>query len=313
MIEIRRYTEAQQSVWNQFVASSKQGTFLFDRRYMDYHADRFIDHSLLVYRQGRLFALMPGNGQGDVYYSHQGLTYGGLLTDAKATAETVCEVFEALGDYLRKSGFRRVVYKPVPHIYHRLPAEEDLYALFLRCHARLIERDASSAISFSDLLPFAESRRSGLRKAKNNELEVCESDDIETFWEILTDRLSARYNASPVHTAAEMKLLKSRFPEQIRLMMVYGCASEPLGGTILYLTSQVVHTQYIAATDKGRSMGALDLLFHHLLTESVLPQRYFDFGTSAIGDSCEVNPALIFQKQGFGGRTICYDIYEWEL
>ena len=41
MFEIKRYTPEQADEWNQFVAASKNGTFLFDRRYMDYHADRF--------------------------------------------------------------------------------------------------------------------------------------------------------------------------------------------------------------------------------------------------------------------------------
>ena len=54
MFEIRRYTADRADEWNLFVAASKNGTFLFDRRFMDYHSDRFRDHSLMVYRDGRL-------------------------------------------------------------------------------------------------------------------------------------------------------------------------------------------------------------------------------------------------------------------
>ena len=49
-MDIRRYTPEKADEWNRFVAQSKNGTFLFDRRYMDYHADRFQDHSLMFYR-----------------------------------------------------------------------------------------------------------------------------------------------------------------------------------------------------------------------------------------------------------------------
>ena len=312
MIDVVRYTAAKADEWNDFVARSKQGTFLHDRRYMDYHADRFRDHSLLVYRKSRLFALLPANAVDDTLYSHQGLTYGGLLTDDKAVAETVCEAFVAINDYLRNIGFRHVVYKSVPHIYHRMPAEEDLYALFLRCHASLLERHASSTIALACRPKFTESRRSGLRKAMAAGVTVSISTDVDAFWRILSDNLATKYDARPVHTVEEMKLLMTRFPDAIRLYMAYR-DSEPLGGTLLYITPQVVHTQYISASADGKQVGALDLLFHHLLNEAPFTQPYFDFGTSAQDDTNGVNSQLIFQKQGFGARATCYDTYEWTL
>ena len=132
--------------WNLFVAASKNGTFLFDRHFMDYHSDRFCDHSLLVYRDQRLYALLPANQKDDTLVSHGGLTYGGLVTDSRCSAKGVLDAFTAINEYLRQQGFRHVVYKAVPWIYHQLPAEEDLYALTSVCHARLTIRDISSAI-----------------------------------------------------------------------------------------------------------------------------------------------------------------------
>jgi len=298
--------------WNLFVASSKNGTFLFDRRYMDYHSDRFEDCSLMVYRKNQLFALLPGNRKDKTYVSHQGLTYGGLVTGGQATAEHVCDIFVAVNAWLKEHHFQKVIYKPVPWIYHSLPADEDLYALFVRCQARLVERDVSSTIVFANRLKFAESRLSGVRKARRNGLVVRESDDIESFWSILTQNLQMKYGAMPVHTALEMRLLKDRFPQHIRLFMTYQ-SETPLGGTVLYLTPQVVHTQYISASLEGKQLGALDLLFDHLLNEEDFGRPYFDFGTSARENSNEVNSSLIFQKQGFGGRSVCYDWYEYDL
>ena len=83
MFEVRQYTREQVLEWNNFVENSKQGTFLFNRAYMDYHADRFLDCSLMVYRKGLLYALLPANKVDTAFYSHQGLTYGGLLTNTK--------------------------------------------------------------------------------------------------------------------------------------------------------------------------------------------------------------------------------------
>ena len=141
MFEIVRYTAEQANEWNQFVATSKNGTFLFDRRYMDYHADRFEDHSLLFYLNSTLYALLPANRQGDTLYSHQGLTYGGLISNEKTTTAHVVQLFRELMAYMKGEGIREMIYKPVPHIYHSIPAEEDLFALYSVCNAQLLERN----------------------------------------------------------------------------------------------------------------------------------------------------------------------------
>lgn len=298
--------------WNQFVSASKNGTFLFDRRFMDYHSDRFSDHSLMCYREGRLYALLPANEKGDTLVSHGGLTYGGLVTDSRCSAKGVLDTFTAINDYLRRQVIRRVVYKAIPWIYHQLPAEEDLYALTAVCHARLTIRDISSAIVGTCRLKFTESRRSGLRKALKAGLRICESDDVDAFWHILNDNLTQKYAVRPVHTADELRLLQSRFPDHIKLWLVLD-GDKPVGGTLLFLTPQVLHTQYISATPYGKQHGALDLLFDHLINHVYADYPYIDFGKSTVSDSADLNEQLIFQKEGFGARAVCYDTYEYEL
>ena len=132
MFDIIRYTPEKADIWNQFVAEAKNGTFLFDRNYMDYHSDRFNDHSLMFYEKNRLLAVLPGHISGDGYFTHKGLTYGGLLMSIHLSVVQTMELFQQLNDYLRSIGIKRVYYKCIPWIYHRLPAEEDLYALY-RC------------------------------------------------------------------------------------------------------------------------------------------------------------------------------------
>lgn len=298
--------------WNQFVSASKNGTFLFDRRFMDYHSDRFSDHSLMCYREGRLYALLPANEKGDTLVSHGGLTYGGLVTDSRCSAKGVLDTFTAINDYLRRQVIRRVVYKAIPWIYHQLPAEEDLYALTAVCHARLTIRDISSAIVGTCRLKFTESRRSGLRKALKAGLRICESDDVDAFWHILNDNLTQKYAVRPVHTADELRLLQSRFPDNIKLWLVLD-GDTSIGGTLLFLTPQVLHTQYISATPYGKQHGALDLLFDHLINNVYADYPYIDFGKSTVSDSADLNEQLIFQKEGFGARAVCYDTYEYEL
>ena len=311
-MEIRRYRREDKELWNSFVNKARNATFLFDRNYMDYHADRFDDNSFMFYHKGKLKAVLPANVAGDTLYSHQGLTYGGLLLDKKATVEDVLECFDSLNSWLRENGISKVVYKALPWIYQQYPSEEDLYALTWKCKAQLISRNIASTIVIDNKLKFAESRKSGIRKALSLNIEVGESNDVDGFWHVLEDNLGNRYNAKPVHTASEMKLLMSRFSNNIRLY-VAKMNGEIVGGTLIYVTPQVVHTQNISASVEGKKHGALDLLFDYIINKVYANCRYFDFGKSTEQGGAYLNEPLIFQKEGFGGRGVCYDWYQWEL
>ena len=311
-MEIRRYRREDKELWNSFVSKARNATFLFDRNYMDYHADRFDDNSFMFYHKGKLKAVLPANVAGDTLYSHQGLTYGGLLLDKKATVEDVLECFDSLNSWLRENAISKVVYKALPWIYQQYPSEEDLYALTWKCKAQLISRNIASTIIIDNKLKFAESRKSGIRKALSLNIEVGESNDVDGFWHVLEDNLGNRYNAKPVHTASEMKLLMSRFPNNIKLY-VAKMNGEIVGGTLIYVTPQVVHTQYISASVEGKKHGALDLLFDYIINKVYANCRYFDFGKSTEQGGAYLNEPLIFQKEGFGGRGVCYDWYQWEL
>lgn len=312
MLEVVRFTGRKANEWNEFVAGAKNATFLFNRSYMDYHADRFTDYSLMIYDGHRLSAVLPANRVGHTFYSHQGLTYGGLVLDSKATAEKVCDMFDAVNSFLMNDSIKTAVYKAFPSVYSVLPSEEPLYALTTCCHARLISRDVSSVVRLDRRVGFSELRRRGVKKALKNGVTINFTDDLQAFWLILEENLNSKYHARPVHTLQEIQLLKSRFPENIALCAAFE-GEVMLGGTLLYMTPQVVKTQYISATERGKELGALDLLFKTLIDDSSFSQLYFDMGTSALEHSNELRRPLIFQKEGFGARAVCCDTYEWTL
>ena len=311
MLEIVRYTPDQKQAWNDFVSRSKNGTFLLDRNYMDYHADRFTDHSLMVYRRDKLYALLPGNIAGDTFYSHQGLTYGGFIMSDKTAAADVVQLFRLLNDQFRREGIRKVIYKPTPWIYHRQPSEEDLYAVVEVCGAT-VSRGLSSTISRDHQNKWYRIRECGARHAKQLGLTVEETEDYKPFWQVLSNNLRERYGLNPVHTVDEIEMLHRRMPDHIRLMVVKE-GDETIGGTVLYVSDRVVHSQYIAASPKGKQVHALDLLFDVVIRKALATHPYFDFGISTEKRGTYLNEHLIYQKEGFGGRGVCYDWYEWTL
>lgn len=297
--------------WDEFVDRAKNATFLFRRGFMDYHADRFTDHSFVVRRNGRIAALLPASEQGTSIISHGGLTYGGLLTDTKATGAEVLAILSEISRILAGEGFETLVYKPVPHIYHSIPAEEDLYALF-RLNASLSERNISSTIRLDNRIKFRDIRKSGIRKATKAGIAIIESSDFKDFWNILSGNLMQRHGVAPVHSLHEIELLATRFPDNIRLHLAT-LDGATVAGTVIFLSRNVAHAQYISASPEGKEVGALDLLFSHLINNVYSHLEYFDFGISNERHGTFLNESLLYQKEGFGGRAICYDTYKIPL
>ena len=312
MFEVRRYTPDRADEWNKFVAGSKNGTFLFDRQYMDYHADRFADHSLMFYRDEALCALLPANESDATLYSHQGLTYGGLVMDFKLTAADTLQLFVGLNSYLHGVGISRVVYKAIPWIYQQLPSEEDLYALTQVCGARLSVRELSTTIMLQRNIRWSRIRRRGVKRAEEAGVVVEVSRDFDAFWPVLEDNLQTNHQVRPVHTVDEMKLLHSRFPQHI-VLYTASLKGRVIGGVVMYLTPQVAHAQYSSATPEGKRLGVLDAIYDRIMHQDMKDYPYFDFGKSTEDAGRILNEQLVFQKEGFGGRAVCYDTYEWTL
>ncbi len=312
---VEAYTPAHAAEWNAFVAGARNATFLFERGYMDYHADRFTDCSALCYdEENRLAAVLPANRAGDVVYSHQGLTYGGLVRDVRVTTAQTMQYFNLLNAHYRALGANAVVYKPIPAMYCAYPSEEDLYCLF-RLGATLTGRAIASVVLLANRYRFSGGRKDGVRLARKAKLTVTTPTDFGPYWRLLAEHLREKYGTAPVHSLAEMQLLHERFPDRIRLYQA-NQDDEPLAGVVLYLTERVAHVQYITSTDEGRRIGALDLIFDQLLNrEFAAPARlpYFDFGTSTEQNGHYLNAGLVFQKEGFGGRGVVYDRYEYAL
>ena len=312
MFEIVRYTAARADEWNQFVAQSKNGTFLFDRSYMDYHSDRFQDHSLMFYTDGRLLAVLPANESDATLYSHQGLTYGGLVTDLNMTAADAMRLFADLNAYLHSVGILRVVYKAIPWIYHQLPSEEDLYALTQVCGAGLTVRELSTTIMLQRNVRWSRIRRRGIKRSQDAGVVVEVSQDFDAFWPVLEENLQTNHQVRPVHSVDEMKLLHSRFPQNI-VLYTASLNGQVIGGVVMYLTPQVAHAQYSSATPEGKRLGVLDAIYDRIMHQDMKDYPYFDFGKSTEDAGHILNEPLVFQKEGFGGRAVCYDTYEWNL
>ncbi len=309
MIEITKYQPEYKELWNNFIKKSKNGTFMLDRDYMDYHSDRFQDNSLMFFNEKQeLIAVIPANITDNVLFSHGGLTYGGVVSDKKMTVQKMLDIFDNLIIYLKKENIKKFVYKRIPWVYYTYPSDEDFYALF-RYGASLIRCDISTAIYLPERIKFNERRKRNIKKAIKSDLKFKRTEDFEQYITILSEVLKIHHNTKPVHTADELRKLAQTFPDNIKLYAAYN-SDNMLAGVLIFETETTAHAQYIVNSEEGRNCGALDLVFDKLINEIYTNKKYFDFGISTENQGRYLNEGLISQKQEFGGRGVVYEFYE---
>ena len=313
-IIICRYSDNNIDEWNGFLKSSKMPMFMFDRNYMDYHKDRFVDHSLLFYSSDKLIALFPASEQNGKLISHGGLTYGGMITDEKMKQQLMLSCFDKLLAYSGENNIQEIVYKTIPLIYWKQPAEEDQYAL-MKNHASLLKVEASTVINLKNPYEMSKLRKRKVKQAQKAGVcmkECFSKEEYNSFVNLLNNVLIQHHGVRAVHTSDELFLLHQNFPENIRLFVAM-LENKMIAGTVIYEYENVIHTQYLASNEDGRELGALDHVIVSLIDMYKGKKEWFDFGISTEDGGRILNEGLISQKEGFGGRTIVYKTWNLQI
>lgn len=311
-MKVCQFQSENEQEWNIFLEETKNSTFLFNRKFMDYHKQRFTDASIMVYNErNEVVACMPANisENGDVI-SHAGLTYGGLIIKREEKLLNVLEIFYEILKHFASNGIKKLILKDFPKFYNNFPSEEIEYVLFL-ANAVIFRRDTAIVIDQEKPIGYQTRRLRSIKKALKENVLVDETENFEMFWtRILQPNLNARHGVNPVHTLEEILTLKKAFPQDIILRTV-SLNGQMMAGAVLFITADVVHAQYISASEEGRRNGSLDYLFDYLI-KSYKSIRYFDFGICNENAGKDLNKGLLEWKEGFGGRTFCHNFYEIE-
>jgi len=307
---IEVYNSSYKAEWDACVEAAKNGTFLHYRDFMEYHSDRFDNFSLMVFQGDKVVAVLPANRVGDELYSHQGLTYGGLIYGPKVKLANIVMMVQAILKFLHNLNIFKLHFKSIPTIYHKQPAQEAEYALFT-AGAGLVRRDSLFVFEYAAKPIISKDRKQCIRKGKNNKLEVIEDNDFDIFWnEILIPNMSFKHGVNPVHSLQEIRLLHARFPENIRQFNVYH-NGKIVAGTTMFVTDTVAHPQHISGNADKNKLGSLDFLYNYLLNE-FSSKKYFDFGPANQSQGKQLNANLAFWKETFGARVMVQDFYEVE-
>ncbi len=308
-MKVIRYSKEKFEEWNNFLHNAKNQTFLFNRNFMEYHSDRFIDFSLMIYENNKLIALLPANIKDKTLYSHQGLTYGGFVFSIEEKLNIILKVVKETLKYLSSIGIEFIILKQMPRFYNTVGSDEVDYSMFI-LQAELFRRDVALCINLNNKLKYQSRRKRSIKKALKSGVEVKQLTSFDGFWKnILVPNLLKRFGVAPVHSLYEIDNLAIKFPSNIKQYNAY-INDEIIAGCTIFETDSVAHAQYISASDVGRISGGLDLLFDYLINNVYKDKQYFDFGIVNENEGKIINHGLLDWKEGFGARSFSHDFYK---
>lgn len=311
MMQIVKYHSGLKTTWDAFNARALNGTLLFYRDFMEYHAHRFTDHSLLFYEKNKLVALLPLHAEKKEVFSHRGLTFGGFVVSERVTTGRQLQLLEQLRLYLRQQAFETLWYQAPPVIYCRQPMQADLFA-FTALGALLGRRTVVSTLDLTGPPAYSQLRKRCLKKALGNGIIIQQSDDLTNYMSLVAATHTRAGLPPPTHTAAELLYLKNLFPAQITLWAAYH-GPALVGGVLTFDHGLVVNAQYLATSPAGKELHALDLLLHTLITAYQDQKKYLSLGTSADDGPYGINETLLRNKESYGARPVLQDTYRLDL
>jgi hypothetical protein len=304
---VRLYQKNDYENWNAFIGQAKNATFLFHRDFMEYHNDRFRDYSLILLDGEKWVAVLPANIVENEVFSHQGLTYGGLVYNQKNDAVSVETILDAIIDFLKKCKIENFVLKLIPDFYQSRTSNEMHYFLFQK-KADLLKRSMNLVIDYSKPLQISKSKLKHFRRISELGISIEETEDFTSFWnQILIPRLQEKHQAKPVHSLEEIHQLKSYFPQNIKQINAY-FEGEIVAGITLFCSERVIKSQYGATSLKGESIRALDFLFINMINKYASDFSFFDMGI--VDDDGSYNKGLLKQKEELGCSVYLQDVYE---
>lgn len=314
----QRYSSEFQSVWDAFINETAwNGTFLHTRKFLSYHEGKFKDFSLLIYDEDeRIIGLFPAAvhpRMQNTVVSHPGATFGGLVIGGLCRGQRCISVLNDITEYYRGEGFKQLLYKVTPLLYHQTPLQDDLYALF-RLGFRRVRCDISATVSSNNRPALTKGRKYEIGKAKKRGVEIVEGVDyLNGIHRLIEDNLWEAHQVKPVHEVSELLLLHSRFPKNLRFIAARHDA-EVIAGLVMFNFQNVAHTQYIASNQLGRETGALDMLIEQSIKSAFADDyEYFDFGVSNEEDGKVLNEGLYRYKRTFGAGSVVHEFYELDL
>ena len=321
MFTLHRYINQNESRWDQFVSSGNNGTLFHLRKFLNYHPkDRFQDHSILIEKKQNLFSVLPAaelivDGK-RILVSHPGSTVGSFVVPENLSIADAMSMSEALVTYVKENNFSGIRITLPPTLYQRRLSNYMDFSFFKQGFT-YSKRDVTSILFLEDsldknLAKFKSSHLRAVRNAQEKGVNVCQSNDFDSFYHILEQNLKIRHGVSPTHTLAELKNIHALFPDRVNLFAAFVKDVMVAGVVNFVVNDHVVLAFYISHDEAYQEFRAVNLLFYSIFDWAIQQGfRIYDFGTFTVNE--EPNMGLGRFKENFGASGIFRDTIELKL
>ena len=321
MFEIYRYTESNQSLWDDFVPNANNGTLFHLQSFLSYHPkSRFIDHSLLINKKGKLFSVFPAAEKtiGDKRYlvSHPGSSVGSFVVPESLSIADSLNLVKILIIYSKEKNFDGIRITLPPTLYQRRLSNYMDFS-FIKNNFKYLKRDITSILFLENSLQlttdkFRSSHKRSIKKAENDGVIIRQSEDFISFYRILEKNLNIRHNVNPTHTVQELIKIHTLFPEKCNLFGAF-IDEKMIAGVINFIINkEVVLAFYISHDEAYKEYRPVNLLFYTIFGWAIESHfKIYDFGTFTVDGS--PNMGLGRFKESFGASGIFRDTIEFKF
>jgi len=316
-IEIERYQPIFADLWDDFVWQSNNGTIFHTRKFLNYHPpERFEDFSLILKKENRVIALLPATIRYEqhrkILTSHRGASYGGVVTKFQLGIRDAFRIVESLIQFARDNEFKGLELTPPPLIYYGRPSNFIDFALIQNGFGYK-KREISSVIPLTfkeedTLYTFIPESRRAVRRALKLGVRIQESYQFDQFYQILKKNLKMRHNVQPTHTLDELLLLKSIYPDRIRLFSAEAEGKMVAGVVMFDCNAQVTLAFYISHNEDYQQFRGVNYLFFEIIKWAIQNGfGYLDFGIFTV--NMDPNWGLGKFKESFGAQGVFRDTF----
>ena len=315
-MKIIRYKNSEhKDIWDYYIQKSNNGTIFHLRNFLSYHRERsFQDCSFMFYHKKNIEAVFTGAIIDNCLYSHPGASFGGFVYN-ELSFPYANQIVDELILAARQLKLSEIVIIPPPFIYYKKYNETMEYCLYSKGFNN-IEYYISSFVNLeNDLISQMHDRKKRYIKKMQGEVEIQESDDLESFYPILINN-KLKHKAKPTHTLEELKILMNRFPNQIKLL-VSSKDQKIIGGALNFITNDNTCILFY---------NMIDYDYQHLQIASIQiyeslkwaknnSLKFLDIGVSQIYKEDKIIPheSLINFKEQFGAQAMIRKVMKLEL
>ena len=321
MFKFHKYSNNDEATWDKFVSASNNGTMFHLRKFLNYHSEnRFVDHSLLISKNKKLFSVFPAaekiiSGK-KLLVSHPGSSVGSFVIPENLSIANSIELVRQIKVYAKSLNFNGIQITLPPNLYQKRLSNYMDFAFFRE--GFIYKKREITSILFLEkniettMKKFRPSHRRAVKTAQNKGVIVRKTERYDEYYKILKKNLSKRHGVNPTHTLKELKKLKKIFKDKVKLFSAFIDGKMIAGIVNFLINDQVILAFYISHDELYNKYRPLNILFYEVFSWAIKSKyKVYDFGIFTVNG--EPNMGLGRFKENFGASGIFRDTIELKL